>query len=101
LLLGERITQPFPRRHQVFGQDTGFGDGGHEVGVAGPVGQGVEVEVVSDADSGELAHADEELAEIAKLQPGVREMESAEWSQPLLEVEKPLLEVGKQEDPAE
>jgi len=33
---------------------------------------------------GELAHADGELAEVGKLQPEVREMESAEWSQPLL-----------------
>jgi len=33
---------------------------------------------------GELAHADDELAEIAKLQPEVREMESQEWSRPLL-----------------
>ncbi len=33
---------------------------------------------------GELAHSDGELAEIAKLQHEVREMESKEWSQPLL-----------------
>ena len=33
---------------------------------------------------GELAHGDGELAEIPKLQPEVREMESQEWSQPLL-----------------
>jgi DNA recombination protein RmuC len=33
---------------------------------------------------GELAHADGELAEVGKLQPEVREMESAEWSQALL-----------------
>ncbi len=33
---------------------------------------------------GELAHADGELAEVAKLRPEVREMESQEWSQPLL-----------------
>ena len=33
---------------------------------------------------GELAHADGELVEIAKQQPDVREMESQEWSQPLL-----------------
>ena len=33
---------------------------------------------------GELAHADGELAEIAKLQPDVREMESEEWSRTLL-----------------
>ena len=33
---------------------------------------------------GELAHADAELAEIAKLQPAIREVESNEWSQPLL-----------------
>jgi DNA recombination protein RmuC len=30
---------------------------------------------------GELAHSDGELAEIVKLQPEVREMESPEWSQ--------------------
>ncbi|HUV69084.1 MAG TPA: DNA recombination protein RmuC [Terracidiphilus sp.] len=33
---------------------------------------------------GELAHGDGDLAEVAKLQPEVREMESQEWSQPLL-----------------
>jgi len=31
---------------------------------------------------GELAHADGELAEVRKLQPDLREMESPEWSQP-------------------
>ncbi len=35
---------------------------------------------------GELAHSDGELAEIGKLQPDVREMESLEWSQPLLSI---------------
>jgi DNA recombination protein RmuC len=35
---------------------------------------------------GELAHADEELVESSKLQPEVREMESQEWSQPLLTI---------------
>ena len=35
---------------------------------------------------GELAHSDGELAEIVKLQPDVREMESLEWSQPLLSI---------------
>jgi DNA recombination protein RmuC len=35
---------------------------------------------------GELAHSDGELAEMTKLQPEVREMESQEWSQPLLPV---------------
>jgi len=35
---------------------------------------------------GELAHGDGELAEIPKLQPEVREMESQEWSQPLLAI---------------
>ena len=33
---------------------------------------------------GELAHGDGELAEVTKLQPDVRELESPEWSQPLL-----------------
>ena len=31
---------------------------------------------------GELAHSDGELAEITRLQPDMREMESQEWSQP-------------------
>ena len=35
---------------------------------------------------GELAHSDGELAEIKRLQPDVREMESQEWSQPLLAI---------------
>ena len=35
---------------------------------------------------GELAHSDGELAEIDKLQLDVREMESLEWSQPLLAI---------------
>jgi DNA recombination protein RmuC len=35
---------------------------------------------------GELVHSDSELSEASKLQPGVRAMESPEWSQPLLAV---------------
>src|ERR1035437_4079431 len=35
---------------------------------------------------GELAHSDGELAEIKRLQPDVREMESQEWSQPLFAI---------------
>jgi DNA recombination protein RmuC len=35
---------------------------------------------------GELAHGDGELAEISKLQSEVREMESQEWSRPLLAI---------------
>jgi DNA recombination protein RmuC len=35
---------------------------------------------------GELAHSDGELAEIVRLQPEVREMESPEWSQTLLAI---------------
>jgi DNA recombination protein RmuC len=35
---------------------------------------------------GELAHSDGELEEIEKLQPEVREMESQEWSRPLLSI---------------
>ena len=42
---------------------------------------------------GELAHADGELAEIRKLQPDLREMESPEWSQPGL-----ALAAGADED---
>ena len=33
---------------------------------------------------GELVHSDQELAEVPKLQPDVRELESPEWSHPLL-----------------
>jgi DNA recombination protein RmuC len=35
---------------------------------------------------GEMAHGDLELGEVAKLQPEVRELESQEWSRPLLTV---------------
>jgi DNA recombination protein RmuC len=35
---------------------------------------------------GELAHSDGELSEIKRLTPDVREMESQEWSQPLLSI---------------
>jgi DNA recombination protein RmuC len=35
---------------------------------------------------GELVHSESELAEIGKLPPDVREMESEEWSQPLLTI---------------
>ncbi len=38
---------------------------------------------------GELAHGDGDLAETAKLQPEVRELESPEWSQPLLTANDP------------
>ncbi len=35
---------------------------------------------------GELAHSDEDLGEVAKLLPEIREMESQEWSKPLLSI---------------
>ena len=35
---------------------------------------------------GDLAHSDEDLAEVTKLQPEVRELESQEWSQPVLAI---------------
>jgi DNA recombination protein RmuC len=34
---------------------------------------------------GELVHSDQDLAEVPKLQPELRELESPEWSQPLLD----------------
>lgn len=33
---------------------------------------------------GELVHSDQELAEVPKIQPEIRDLESTEWSQPLL-----------------
>jgi DNA recombination protein RmuC len=47
---------------------------------------------------GELAHSDGELAEIVKLQPDVREMESLEWSQPLLSIAASDAESSVQKD---
>ena len=35
---------------------------------------------------GELANSDDELEEVAKLQLDVRDMESDEWSQPVLAI---------------
>jgi len=47
---------------------------------------------------GELAHSDDELAEVAKLQTEVREMESEEWSQPLLALAASDAEVSELRD---
>jgi DNA recombination protein RmuC len=47
---------------------------------------------------GELAHSDGDLAEIVKLQPDVREMESLEWSQPLLSIAAGDAESSKSKD---
>jgi DNA recombination protein RmuC len=46
---------------------------------------------------GELAHSDGELAEIKRLQPDVREMESQEWSQPGLALAAEPEESGEAE----
>jgi DNA recombination protein RmuC len=46
---------------------------------------------------GELAHADGELAEIKRLQPDLREMESLEWSQPDLALAAEAEESGEAE----
>lgn len=46
---------------------------------------------------GELAHSDGELAEVGKLQPDVREMESLEWSQPGLALAAGADESGEAE----
>jgi len=46
---------------------------------------------------GELAHSDGELAEIVRLQPDVREMESLEWSQPNLALAAEAEESGQAE----
>jgi DNA recombination protein RmuC len=45
---------------------------------------------------GELAHSDGELAEIGRLQPDVREMESQEWSQPVLAIAASVEERGEE-----
>jgi len=47
---------------------------------------------------GELAHSDGELAEMVRLQPDVREMESQEWSQPLLSIAAGDAESSKPKD---
>jgi len=46
---------------------------------------------------GELVHSDEEIAEIEKLQPDLREMESLEWSQPGLALAAEAEEGGEAE----
>ena len=47
---------------------------------------------------GELVHSDEEIVEIKKLQPDLREMESQEWSQPLLAIAASDAESSAPED---
>jgi DNA recombination protein RmuC len=44
---------------------------------------------------GELVHSDEEIAEIEKLQPHVRELESEEWSQPILAIAAGASEISE------
>ena len=46
---------------------------------------------------GELTHSDSEIAEIKKLPPDVREVESLEWSQPSLALAASAEEVQEQE----
>ena len=45
----------------MFVKDLGFGDDGHEVGVAVPTGHDVLVDVVGDAGAGDLAGVDAEV----------------------------------------
>jgi len=46
---------------EFVGVDAGFGGGGHEVGVAGPAGDDVDVEVVGDAGSGAFPNVDSDI----------------------------------------
>ena len=44
----EGIAQAFPGGFKVFRENAGFAHGGHEIGVAGPAGKKVHVEMIGD-----------------------------------------------------
>jgi hypothetical protein len=54
-LCPERLPQPLPSHGQVLREHARFCDYRHEVGIAGPAWQGVEVQVLSDSGAGCLA----------------------------------------------
>ncbi len=59
--LSERSSHALPGGFQVFRQDPGFADGGHEVGVAGPPGHGVKMDVPRNPSACGLADIHAEI----------------------------------------
>src|ERR1700719_1476611 len=55
---GEGLVQALPGGGEIFRQDAGFADDGHEIGVAGPAGEHVLVEVVGYSGAGGFAEVD-------------------------------------------
>ena len=52
----ECLAKAFPGDFEFFREDSGFGDGGHEVGVAVPAGKDVHVDVAGDSGSGAFSY---------------------------------------------
>ena len=59
-----------PGDAQVFGQDAGFGYCGHEIGVAYPAGQGVEMQMAGYACSSGLAQVHTEIDAVRGVERG-------------------------------
>jgi hypothetical protein len=51
-------------RFQFIGVDAGFGGGGHEIGVGGPAGDDVDVEVLRDPSAGTFADVDSDIESV-------------------------------------
>jgi hypothetical protein len=63
--LGQDVGQGFPEavveRFEGLGEDAGVGNDGHEIGIAGPTGNDVNVEVVGDACARDGTDVDAEI----------------------------------------
>ena len=55
---------------EIFRQNAGFGEGGHEVGIAGPARQGVEMKVSGDTGTGGLAQVHAEIDAVRAIELG-------------------------------
>ncbi len=55
LLGGEGFAEARVGDAEFFGVDAGFGDDGHEIGIAEPAGEDVEVQMAGDAGAGGAA----------------------------------------------
>ncbi len=61
---------------EVFGLDAGLGDSGHEVGVAGPARQEVQVEVAGDAGAGAAAQVHPKVVAFGVVVRGKRRLDA-------------------------
>ncbi len=67
--LGKDRAHPFPGALQVFRQNAAFGNRSHEVGIAGPAGQGVQMQVSGDARATGRTQIHAEVVAVRMVEP--------------------------------